>query len=502
MKIHHANQTRRVKPKPQARHDLIEFCHFVDRDFKSPAHIRLLAEKLRQVERFIETGGREGCGRLILNMPPRHGKTQTASKRWPSYLVGRHNAWRIALVAYQHEIAADFSRANKHLIQDSEEYHALFPTVSLHPASTSVERWSLANRPLDDPTMVAVGIGGPLTGRGFDLIIIDDPIKNRQEADSQATRNTLKNFYKGTLRTRLEPGGAIIIICTRWHEDDLAGWLLDQQTVREDKEYGDVYEVLNLPALAEPLDPLGRAPGEALWSERFPLLPDLRDIQNTISDYEWESQYQGKPVPPGGAVYQRAWWRGKNRYDPRDTTFLNACIARWLSFDTAFEDNEDDAFTACTVGELLPDYRLVIREVSRERLQFPDLQSEITDEARRYNVDGKLRGVIIERKASGTSAIQTLTQTAEDWLAQLIIGFSPSGSKEQRGKQASVWCRNGCVLIPMVSAAAPWLHDFEEELFNFPSSTYKDQVDSLSQLIIYLENLLSEGFRARGQVIP
>src|SRR5690606_14591878 len=145
------------------------------------------------------------------------------------------------------------------------------------------------------------------------------------------------------------------------------------------------------------------------------------------------------------------------------------------------------AYSSGTVGELLPDYRLLTREDRRDRLNFPALTAAIEQKARRYNADGRLRGIIIEHNASGTSAHQTLTASADRWLANLIIPFSPHGSKEQRAEQAGVWCRNGCVWLPHPGPEVPWLPVFEEELFAFPDTEFKDQVDSFSQLILYLE---------------
>lgn len=147
----------------------------------------------------------------------------------------------------------------------------------------------------------------------------------------------------------------------------------------------------------------------------------------------------------------------------------------------------------------MPDYRLFLREVWRGRWEFPDLPEEIESVARRHNHDGKLRAVIIEDKASGTSAIQTLRASSENWLAGLIIGFMPSGSKEERAEQSATWGKNGSVLLPDPSFACKWLADFEEELFNFPQSTFADQIDSFSQLVIYLENYLAAGWRARNR---
>lgn len=225
--------------------------------------------------------------------------------------------------------------------------------------------------------------------------------------------------------------------------------------------------------------------GPALWPEHKPLT-EVLELRDTTPEDVWETTWQGNPKPPAGTVFRRAWWR-ENRFDAGNKAVINACVARWISFDTAMKDDEANAYTACTVGELWPDYRLAIREVWRDRVEFPELPQTMAGFARRYNRDGKLRGVIIEDKASGTSAYQTLIASAEDWLRRLLIAFQPMGDKEQRAQQAGVWCKNSSVLLPYPGPVVPWLVDFEDELFSFPSSTFKDMVDSFSQLCIYLE---------------
>lgn len=238
--------------------------------------------------------------------------------------------------------------------------------------------------------------------------------------------------------------------------------------------------------------------GPALWPEYKPLA-EVLELESTTPAGIWAGTYQGNPTPPSGTVFERAWWGSDRRFDAGDHRLVNLCVARWQSWDTALKDDEANAYSVCTVGELTPDYRLLLRQVYRERLQFPALPEEIARMARMYNVDGKLKNVIIEDKASGISAYQTLQAGAEDWLANILVAFQPSGDKETRAKQAAVWCRNGCVLLPHPSEHVPWLMDFEDELFSFPGSSFKDQVDSFGQLILWTENLLAAGLRARKE---
>lgn len=238
-----------------------------------------------------------------------------------------------------------------------------------------------------------------------------------------------------------------------------------------------------------------------LWADHKSLLAVLALKKETIEQV-WEATYQGNPTPSAGSVFKRAWWTNRNRFYPDDSTISNRVIARYISWDTGLKDDVDAAFTVAVVGELLPDYRMLIRYVYRDRLEFPFLPGEIESLSRRFNRDGKLRAVIIEDRASGTSAYQTLINSSDRQIAASIIPFNPTVDKESRAKQAAVWCNLDCVLLPHPSESVPFLIDFEDELFDFPGTTYKDQVDAFSQLIIYSENILATGYRARNGTSP
>lgn len=237
--------------------------------------------------------------------------------------------------------------------------------------------------------------------------------------------------------------------------------------------------------------------GPALWSTHKPLT-EVLELKDTTPRQIWESTYQGNPTPPEGTIFLREWWLSQNRYDINDSYAVNKVLARWISWDTGLKDEEDNAYTSAVVGELLPDYRLVIREVFRARLIFPALPDTIRKYAAKYSRDGKLRGVIIEDKASGTSAYQTVVAASDAQTAGLFSAFLPTVDKITRAQQAAVWCANGSVLLPFPDDDLYWLFDFEDELFNFPGSIYKDQVDAFSQLILWTENLLSAGYHARN----
>lgn len=208
-------------------------------------------------------------------------------------------------------------------------------------------------------------------------------------------------------------------------------------------------------------------------------------------------------LPKGARTFSRGWWRGRNRYDPTDLELAARAEERWISFDTANKDEESNAYTAWTVGDLVVPSgslgrRLLLRDAGRERLQFPDLVQTIEQVARRWNQDGKLRGIIIEDKASGTSAYQTLSAAAPSWLSRLLLLFQPRVAKEQRWAQAAVWCKLGCLWLPHAHESVGWLGPFETEIFGLPDGEFNDQADSFSQLVLYLEHYLAEAHAARG----
>lgn len=237
--------------------------------------------------------------------------------------------------------------------------------------------------------------------------------------------------------------------------------------------------------------------GRALWPERKSEKDALKTRDETPAT-TWWGTYQGIPSAPGGTIFLEQWWADENtRYDPNERGLINKCIARYLSWDTAESENETAAYSSVIAGEILPDYRLVIRDVRRKRLTFPKLLDFVEGSARTHSRDEKLRGIVIENASSGVALIQSIDANAELWYRRLVHPFNPSVSKEERAKQASVHCRNGSVLLPLPDDSAPWLLSFEEELFNFPGSDYMDQVDAFSQLIIFLEHFLSRGYAAR-----
>ena len=236
-----------------------------------------------------------------------------------------------------------------------------------------------------------------------------------------------------------------------------------------------------------------------LWPDHKPL-SEVLELRDTTPCPIFEATYQGNPTAPGGSCFHREWFKD-NRFDAGSKAHVNTCIARYISWDTAEKTADTNAYTAAVVGELWPDYRLAIRFVWRDRLEFPDLPPAIERLGRMYNDDFKLHAILIEDKSSGVAAIQTLARSMDKKVAGLIKRRNPEGDKMARANQAATWCKNGSVILPAPGLACPWLLDFEDEMFTFPGSIFKDQIDAFAQLVIYLENYLSSGWKARNKGI-
>ena len=264
----------------QARRSLLRFTEYTNPQYQRAAHHALIAEKLEAVERGE-------IDRLMIFMPPRHGKSELASKRFPAWCLGRNPQRQIIAASYNSDLANDFGRNVRNLVAEPE-FSQVFPGVTLAPDSQAANRMN-TNR---GGTYVAAGVGTAVTGRGAHIALIDDPFKDREEADSERRRQVVWDWYRSTLYTRLMPGGAIVLIQTRWHEDDLAGRLLEHERGQ--------WEVLDLPAINKA--------GEALWPEWYDLTA-LERIKAAIGPREWSALYQQQPQPDEGTFFQRAWFQ-------------------------------------------------------------------------------------------------------------------------------------------------------------------------------------------------
>lgn len=266
-----------------SRKSLLSFTEYTNPQYQVANHHRLIAEKLEAVERGE-------LDRLMIFMPPRHGKSELASKRFPAWCLGKSPRRQIIAASYNSDLANDFGRNVRNIV-DEPEFRQVFPDVSLATDSHAANRMNTNH----GGAYVAAGVGTAVTGRGAHIALIDDPFKDREEADSERRRELVWDWYRSTLFTRLMPGGAIVLIQTRWHEDDLAGRLLESESD---------WDVLDLPAISDD--------GKALWPEWYDV-PALERIKATVGAREWSALYQQKPQPDEGTFFQRGGLKEWNK---------------------------------------------------------------------------------------------------------------------------------------------------------------------------------------------
>jgi predicted phage terminase large subunit-like protein len=417
-------------------------------------HLRVIAARLALV--------RDGqIRRLAVNVPPRHLKSLLASVAFPAWILGHAPSAEILCVSYAQELADKWSRDCRRVVA-SPWYRRLFPT-RLAPAKQAMAEFETTAR----GGRIATSVGGVLTGRGADLIVIDDPLKP-EEALSDRHRQGANEWYDSTLYSRLndKAKSAVVLVMHRLHEDDLTGHLLAQ---------GD-WEVARFPAIAEnderhPIDTLAgpcvftRRAGEALHHAREPVAM-LDDIRRKIGEYNFAGQYQQMPAPLGGGMVKPAWFR---RYLPDE---LPAAFERLVqSWDTANKASELSDFSVCTSWGI-KGKNLYLLDVLRRRLEYPELKRAVRDEYARRKPDV----VLIEDRASGTQLIQELI--AEGLYA--VTRYRPQADKVMRMHAQTATIENGFVHLPQ---AAPWLAEYLHELSVFPYGRHDDQVDSTAQML-------------------
>ncbi len=432
-----------------AKVDYEYYLEYVHRGlYKHAKHTKLISNKLKEVE--------EGkCKRLMIFLPPRHSKSMTVSETFPSYFIGRNLNRRVILVSYGDSLARKFGRANRNKL---EEYGEDIFGINLSKDNSSVTNWGIEGH---RGGMISAGIGGPITGEGADLLIIDDPIKNRKEADSKTYRDMVWDEWQNTLYTRLQPDGAVIIILTRWHEDDLAGRLLNP-------DYGLVedWEIIRLPAIAEENDLLGREIGEPLWPEYGFDEEWAKITKKAVGSKTWASLYQQRPAPAEGNIVNREWWQF---YKELPNEF-DEVIQSW---DCSFKETETGSYVVGQVWGRKGANKYLIDQV-RARMDFTKTLRAIRNLSIKYP-EARLK--LIEDKANGPAIISTLRQEISG-----IVAVNPRGTKEERAAAISPEIEAGNVYLPSPSIAS-WVNDYIEEWASFPFGEHDDQVDATSQAL-------------------
>ena len=430
----------------QARNHLLPFCKYTYPGYQEAEHLKELAIKLEAVE-----GGK--IKRLMVFMPPRHGKSEIASIRFPAWCYGKNPQYQIIGCSYAEGLAYSFSYAIRETIS-SPSYQRLW---ARELDKAGAVRWQIAGKENKRDSYIAAGVGGGITGEGGDFLLIDDPVKNAEEAESQVYRDKVWEWYTTTARTRLQPNGAIILIMTRWHKDDLAGRLLEQ--ARLDPQ-ADQWEILHLKAIED---------GQALWAEKYDLAA-LENIRASIGGRSFAALYQGEPTVAEGNIIKREWWKYYS-IRPSFTRIIH-------SWDTAFKKGSSNDYSVCTVwGETQSGYYLL--DVWRARVEFPELKRV----AITLNDRDHPSAVLIEDRASGQSLIQEIMRDSK----LPVIAIKVDTDKETRVNAISPLIEAGRVFLP---ESAPWLHDYIEELSAFPNGDHDDQVDSTSQALNWMRGII------------
>lgn len=508
-----SDDARREKARREkARRYLVDFMEYVSPWYHAAAHHRKIAEKLEQVELFIRSKGKEGIGRLLISVPPRHGKTEMVSRHFPAWILGRLPDTRVILASYGANLATDNSRSARGLVMNSK-YLNVFGikatvdvAVELSSDSRSVEAWDLASP--NRGGVVATGVGGGITGKGAHLMIIDDPFKNRKEAESEAYRRDVWEWWTSTARTRLEDGGTVIGMFTRWHADDWAGRLLRNMATNRNVEQ---WQAVTMMALWEPPvlpegktmaefrsdqqmngawveeeDPLGRQPGEALWPEKYSA-EDLALIKDAIGPYDWEALYQQRPYSRTGNLFRREW------FAIIEETPANI-VKRVRYWDKAATAG-GGAFSCGVLMGMTDSGLIVVEDVRRGQWSAFEREEEIQ---RCGLVDQKRAGaytVIHHEQEPGSSGKDSAQATNEKMArAGLEAHFEPvTGDKVVRAGPWSSSCEAGKVRL----VRGGWNDAYIEEHLAFPMGRLKDQVDASSGA----HNKLNDGLLLDGQLM-
>ena len=437
-----------LEKQESCRENFLDFVQTMWPDFISGRHHRIIAEKLERV-------ARGELKRLIINMAPRHTKSEFASFLFPAWMMGKNPSMKIIQATHTTELAVNFGRKTKNLI-DSDEFKTIFPEVKLAADSKASGRWDTSRGGM----YYAVGVGSNLAGRGGDLVIIDDP-HSEQTAMSSSGFDDAWDWYTGGPRQRLQPGGSIVLVQTRWSEKDMTGQLL--RAMAKD-DLADQWEVVELPAIFDD--------GTSCWPE-FWSLEDLTAVRASIPPSKWNAQYQQRPTGEENAIIKREWW---NMWEKKEVPQLEYVIQ---SYDTAFSKRESADYSAITTwGVFYPNEggsgpNLILLDSKKGRWEFPELKSIALEEYQFWDPDT----VIVEAKASGMPLTHELRN-----MGIPVVNFTPSRGNDKVTRVHSV--------SPLFEAGMVWAPDttFAEELIEevaaFPNGEHDDLVDSMTQALM------------------
>lgn len=437
---------------------------------------------------------------LVINIPPGHAKSLISSVMFPAWVWTNAPSARFFCGSHAVDLATRDSVRARRLIQSGwyqERFGETFQMTGDQNVKTRYENDKTGHR-------ISVGVDAGWTGHRGNYIIWDDPLdKNKKDSDTERTK--ANEAVKASFGTRGDNPSKIrrLMIMQRLHDDDPTGNLM--QAMKEDENFPR-FDFLVLPARYEPnrfvssigLTDMRHEDGELLFPQMFDEKV-LKQTEALLGPEDTAGQLQQRPVPLGGLIFLREWFDNlRNRYDPQDDSLRQKVVARWMFYDTAFKDKEQNDSTARITLDLLPDYRILLRDAWWKKMQVPQVTDEVNQSTLRMLGDGKLRGTVVEDKGSGIAVLQTLRQGADEAVAELLKEFNPgTASKPERARRAALWCSRDCVLLPMPDDSVPWLFDFEDLLFKAPNTKLKDPWDAFSMGILYLENLLTLGWKMR-----
>ena len=436
-----------LEKQEKAQNDFLTFVKNVWPDFVEGKHHRIYAEKLNR----IASGELK---RLIVNMPPRHTKSEFASNLFPAFFMGRHPKAKLIQTTHTGELAIRFGRKAKNLIE-STEYEKVFPTVKLAADSKAAGRWESNH----GGEYFAAGVGGAITGRGADLLIIDDP-HSEQDALSPTVLESHYEWYTSGPRQRLQPGGAIVIVMTRWSVKDLTGKLLEAQG-KDDMT--DKWEVVEFPAIIN---------DKPMWGN-FWTMKGLLGAKASIPLTKWQAQWMQQPTSEEGALIKREWWK---KWEKKEIPELQYIIQ---SYDTAFSSKETADYSAITTwGVFQPNEGgrpcIILLDAKKGRWNFPELKNKAQEEYKYWEPEL----VLVEAKASGLPLTHELQKAGVP-----VINFTPSKGNDKHSRVNSVApiFESGAVYAPLDRR---WAEEVIEECAAFPFGDHDDYVDSTTQALM------------------
>ena len=443
-----------VQNKKKAKEDFISFVNLMWPSFISGRHHQKMASAFERV-----ASGE--LKRLIINMPPRHTKSEFASYLLPAWFLGKYPEKKVIQTAHTAELAVGFGRKVRNLIQ-SEDFQNVFNGITLSSDSKAAGRWNTNKR----GDYFAIGVGGAVTGKGADLLIIDDPHSEQDAQQGQfnpEVYDRVYEWYTSGPRQRLQPGGAIIVVMTRWSLRDLTGQIMKSTG---NKKGMDEWEVIEFPAIMPS--------GKPLWPE-FWSMDELDALKAELPPTKWNAQYQQNPTSEEGALIKREWWREWDRPNPPH------CEIILQSWDTAFLKTQRSDYSACTTWGVFyhPDDtgrsqpNLIMLDAYKEKLEFPDLKRAAYDKYMEYEPDQ----MIVEKKASGAPLIFELRA-----MGIPVTEFTPSRGQDKiaRANAVTDLFASGSIWHPPTQ----WAHEVIEECAAFPSGEHDDYVDSTTQALL------------------